>query len=1028
MVYCPQCGTANKPNSKFCKNCAAVLMPSTDVRCPICGTMNREGAATCTNCGTRLTTTSTTLSDKASLADMPEHITPFTPPEQMHEANEGAPGEGAPPAGRRAFARSSSEWLRRLQKTPPPKATGAITAEPPAQAGGAPFAEPTATLASAPSAVREDAASPTLQGGSAPAEAANDVPEWLRDIRAEAVEQDAVNAVAHERRVEHQVEVQRVVEERAEEQRDEERRALLESSATVKPVLGEINLTGDDYDYSDIGGQVTDEMRATLEAQAGSVQSVEDEVALARRLLGLDAEEPVAASAPAVMEAPVAEMESPSPVVEMESTEAVGAVEAESPVAGIEMPAAVEPVEAASPVVEIESTYPVARIETTAAVKPVLGEIKLTGDDYDYGDIGGQVTDEMKATLEAQAGSVQSVEDEVALARRLLGLDVEEPAAASAPVVMEVAEVTSATEVMEAPTGTTVPAAMEAPDVMTAPVIETAEVEEMRLPAAMTVAEAPVETAPEIEMPQASSAEAGVGVEGERTDAVIPETPGWMSGLAEASPAVAAETVSEVTQDSPVVDEGPAPLELESGEMPEWLRDYAPRDIAARETAREDVGGAPAVPDTEAVGDELPEWVKELAPEREMGVSALLARLPDLDEEERGELPDWLREPIAPQDAAQDAPPVAEAGEGVNEAEGLRETPLELPAWFAETEPPGTTPRDPFEVIETTGPLAGISRILPLALAITEPHTLTTPTPVRSEGGRIFQTLLAEPLTRTSRAPTSEKAQGLFSGKHLLYLLILAAALVPLFLPLDQAGLGLDTSRSTAALFYDQLSNVPAGGAVLVAFDYTPGQAVEMDPAARAIVNTLAARKVNVIAVSSNPYGATMAQALLARAREGMPEFAFVNLGYVYGSEAGLKNLALGWVPGSQLDASGVSWGASPLARTVRGMDDLALTVLIVGDEASLRAWMEQVRPTVKTGMIGATTAMLEPQARNYVNANQLQASLRGLTGAAELELLSNEAGQAVKTVDALSVVSLLLAGILLAGNVVWVVRRGRKG
>ncbi len=105
-------------------------------------------------------------------------------------------------------------------------------------------------------------------------------------------------------------------------------------------------------------------------------------------------------------------------------------------------------------------------------------------------------------------------------------------------------------------------------------------------------------------------------------------------------------------------------------------------------------------------------------------------------------------------------------------------------------------------------------------------------------------------------------------------------------------------------------------------------------------------------------------------------------------------------------------------------MDDLALTVVLAGDEGSLRAWMEQVEPRVQSPMIAATTATLEPQARNYVNANQLRASLRGLTGAAELELLSNQAGQAVRTVDALSFVSLLLAGMIIAANVVFLLRR----
>jgi hypothetical protein len=108
-------------------------------------------------------------------------------------------------------------------------------------------------------------------------------------------------------------------------------------------------------------------------------------------------------------------------------------------------------------------------------------------------------------------------------------------------------------------------------------------------------------------------------------------------------------------------------------------------------------------------------------------------------------------------------------------------------------------------------------------------------------------------------------------------------------------------------------------------------------------------------------------------------------------------------------------------------MDDLALSVVVAGDEPTLRAWMEQVEPRVTSPFAAATTATLEPQARNYVNASQLQASLRGLTGAAELELLSNETGQAVKTVDALSVVSLVIAGIIIAANVIYLVKRNRR-
>lgn len=100
-------------------------------------------------------------------------------------------------------------------------------------------------------------------------------------------------------------------------------------------------------------------------------------------------------------------------------------------------------------------------------------------------------------------------------------------------------------------------------------------------------------------------------------------------------------------------------------------------------------------------------------------------------------------------------------------------------------------------------------------------------------------------------------------------------------------------------------------------------------------------------------------------------------------------------------------------------MDDLALNILLSGDSADLNAWMTQVQPIVKTPFIAATTAALDPQARIYVNAKQLRASLRGLTGAAELELWSGISGPAIKTVNALSLVMLALASIIIVTNLV---------
>lgn len=49
---CPNCGTENPANSKFCNNCGNKLTGS--VKCPTCGTENPPGAKFCSNDGTKL--------------------------------------------------------------------------------------------------------------------------------------------------------------------------------------------------------------------------------------------------------------------------------------------------------------------------------------------------------------------------------------------------------------------------------------------------------------------------------------------------------------------------------------------------------------------------------------------------------------------------------------------------------------------------------------------------------------------------------------------------------------------------------------------------------------------------------------------------------------------------------------------------------------------------------------------------------------------------------------------------------------
>ena len=54
MIYCPECGTANRDGSKFCNECGRTLLAQTGVKCPQCDTLNAVQSVFCSHCGGRL--------------------------------------------------------------------------------------------------------------------------------------------------------------------------------------------------------------------------------------------------------------------------------------------------------------------------------------------------------------------------------------------------------------------------------------------------------------------------------------------------------------------------------------------------------------------------------------------------------------------------------------------------------------------------------------------------------------------------------------------------------------------------------------------------------------------------------------------------------------------------------------------------------------------------------------------------------------------------------------------------------------
>ncbi len=469
------------------------------------------------------------------------------------------------------------------------------------------------------------------------------------------------------------------------------------------------------------------------------------------------------------------------------------------------------------------------------------------------------------------------------------------------------------------------------------------------------------------------------------------ETPDWLKARAPTPEPPATPTIEEPESSQPTVAEPP------ETEMPSWLKGLEPtEETTAPETPTEPIEPAATV---------APFEISAPAPTTEPAVSKV-------SEEE---IPDWLR--AAP--SAEETPPAA----APPELQPL--SPEEMPDWVAALRPATPPPAVAEGPLETEGPLTGWRGVLPLAVAITEPHAPAQPVePAPSqERGRLFESILAA----QAQAAAPVKPRRAWTMRPLIHLLLALAVLVPFLIPPDLAGSTLKIAGTPAAEFYDTLQGLPANATVLLSFDYDPSHAGEMDLLAKAIVRHLIQRRVKIIALSTLDTGAPIAGRILDQAARAAGGYAYganyVNLGYLPGHEAGLANLATnGFAPTTRDLVQNQELGKLPATANVKTLRDVQLVIELAGSEDALRVWMEQAQPRAGVPIVAGISAGVEPKARAYRDtpARQLAALVSGLVGAAQYEVLSSQPGLALVSVNAQSAAQLVMVLVVILGNLIF--------
>ncbi len=453
------------------------------------------------------------------------------------------------------------------------------------------------------------------------------------------------------------------------------------------------------------------------------------------------------------------------------------------------------------------------------------------------------------------------------------------------------------------------------------------------------------------------------------------------------------------------------PQQLAGTNMPAWLNDQLQRpdddvsdfveDVELPEPRRATIARPvepkiePHEPDTEesVLDPSFEKWLKELSDE---------STAPEwMDEDERG-----LEEALVRESS---------------------QVGIKQPSWLRET---GGEESDNIELlgiedtVEERGKLAGLRgviQVMPLIAAplATVPKTDYTISKELQQQISILEGLVhAEPVIEDSVAGQSQPSQSVRTRVVLggaLLLLILVGLIVPSSTDLLSSA-AVRPPGEAAQDLYDQI-NDSAGTPVLVAFDYTPAMAGELDPIATALLEQMADNRSPVFTISQSAAGSEVA----AIVSEQVNDLEWNQLGYLPGEAVGLRSFSECLSDSARCESI---FGQDLSDEIQQSLAEVTLIVLLTSDRDSLVGWLEQVGTQIEdTGIVAGVTQALGPVVIPYLASDQLEGALDGYLAlvAYERDLLITDS-QSNNNITGLTLALWFGVGILIAGTIYYAV------
>jgi hypothetical protein len=521
-------------------------------------------------------------------------------------------------------------------------------------------------------------------------------------------------------------------------------------------------------------------------------------------------------------------------------------------------------------------------------------------------------------------------------------------------------------------------------------------------------------------------------------DADDEELLGWLGGEESdgetAEPIADAELPTWLTEleGADQIDELAVEPEItEDGDLPDWLVGAGGVAAAAAFLDQDEDDGTPAADAVVNESRAVPDWLQDLEDDQQVGGGEEIATSPFSSEDEIDDdplsldsLPDWDTETQ-----------ITDHGQPSGDQLQLDDAdlaPAELPGWLAAMRPVESAPEASIDrgQVETLGPLAGMYSVLsavPDILRLKKPPVYSSKiqiTDAQQTHAALLQALLEvekqpKKLPR-SRPVSSHRVFKSILGAILILMALLAVLVSGEMTPLPGPSMIPDSVRDASKI----VEILSPADTVLLAFDYEPGLAGEIDASAAAVVDHMMLKGAKLALISTSPSGPLLAERFI---KDVQPTHnyvngtQYVNLGFIPGGVSGLASFASypQWVVPNTLD--GVpAWGTEPL-QNVSQLSDFALIVVMADNPNTAQTWIEQVQPRMNDRpMIAVVSAQVEPMIRPYYDRQDAQLSglISGLLGGVSYEVLSRD-NLATTYWDAFNIVLIVAVSAVFIGSAI---------